>query len=183
MSLAQLQEVAAEVGIAPEVVAAAARTEGMPRTVEIRRELGFPLGVGRTVQLDRVLSDAEWERLVVDLRETFAARGVMRVEGGFRQWTNGNLQLLVEPTASGDRVRILTRSGRARGLMFAGLGLVATGGLIALMYALQRVDRLEFVLPTLLIAGGLGAFLSGALPLSGWARRRLDQMAGILDRL
>lgn len=183
MSLAQLQEVAAEVGIAPEVVAAAARSEGMPRTIEVRRELGFPIGVGRTVQLDRTLSDAEWERLVVDLRQTFAARGVMRVEGGFRQWTNGNLQVLVEPTSQGDRVRLLTRSGRARTLMAGGLGALAMGGVIALMYGVRGVAPAEFILPGLFGAAGLGSFLSGAFPLPGWARERLDQMAGVIDRL
>ena len=48
----------------------------------VRRYLGLPIGVGRTVSLDRKLSDAEWEQLVVDLRSTFDARAPI----AFRDW-------------------------------------------------------------------------------------------------
>jgi hypothetical protein len=69
------------------------------------RAAGLPIGVGRTVELDRPRSDSDWERLVADLRETFEARGMVRYDGPFRQWTNGNLQALIEPTPSGHRLR------------------------------------------------------------------------------
>jgi DNA-3-methyladenine glycosylase II len=38
-----------------------------------------------------VLSDDQWDRLVVDLRETFNAAGIVGREGSLRQWRNGNL--------------------------------------------------------------------------------------------
>ncbi len=80
-----------------------------------RRVLGLPLGVGRTVELGRKLTDEEWDHLVVDLRETFDARGQVRQDGSLRQWTNGNLQALLEPTPTGDRLRLRTMNGNARG--------------------------------------------------------------------
>src|SRR5215203_4970217 len=95
MTLAELQEIGREVGIAPESIALAARSVGVAAQASSRTFLGLPLGVARTVQLDRRLSEEEWERVVVDLRETFNARGSVRSEGSLRQWTNGNLQALL----------------------------------------------------------------------------------------
>ncbi len=66
-------------------------------------------------------SDEEWERLVVDLRETFDARGIVRHDGALKQWTNGNLQVLLEPDEKGHRVRLRTTKGDARGMMVGGL--------------------------------------------------------------
>jgi hypothetical protein len=86
-----------------------------------RRFMGLPIGVGRTVEFDRPLSDSDWERLVADLRETFEARGMVRYDGPFRQWTNGNLQALVEPTPSGHRLRLQTVKGNSRALMTGGI--------------------------------------------------------------
>src|SRR5205814_7625184 len=105
MTLADLQAIGREVGIPAELVDQAARSlEGQGRDAT-RLFLGLPLGVGRTVDLGRRLTDDEWERLVVDLRETFDARGSIRTDGTLKQWTNGNLQALLEPTAGGHRLR------------------------------------------------------------------------------
>ncbi len=49
-----------------------------------RTVLGLPIGVARTVDLNRRLTDEEWERLVVQLREVFNARGRTRTEGSLR---------------------------------------------------------------------------------------------------
>src|SRR6266550_289724 len=92
--------------------------------------------VARNVNLNRRLTDEEWERLVVQLREVFNARGRTRSDGSLRQWTNGNLQVLLEPTATGHRLRFGTTHGAARGAIgvgFAFLGvtaIVAVSGLI-----------------------------------------------------
>ncbi len=105
MTLDDLQEIGREVGIPPELVVQAARSmdqRGRPAT---RTYLGLPIGVGRTIDLDRRLSEEEWEHLVIDLRDTFDAQGTVRYDGPFRQWTNGNLQALLEPTATGHRLR------------------------------------------------------------------------------
>src|SRR5437870_10699022 len=95
-----------------------------------RRFLGLPIGVGRSVDLDRALSDPEWERLVADLRDTFDATGRMRQDGAFRQWTNGNLQAVLEPTDIGHRLRLRTGKGDAVAFLMGGL---AIGGLAAAM--------------------------------------------------
>ena len=88
MTLGALQEIGREVGIAPDLIAQAARSMELAGQPVSRRFLGFPIAVGRTVVVNRPLSDADWEGLVSDLRDTFQARGTLRHDGSFRQWTN-----------------------------------------------------------------------------------------------
>lgn len=184
MTLAQLQEIGRDVGIAPEDIANAARSLERVGRPSQRKFLGLPIGVGRTVELGRKLSDEEWEHLVVDLRETFDARGTTRSDGSLRQWTNGNLQALLEPTPTGDRVRLRTVKGNALSWMTAGAGMFAIGGLMALASAIGIAEgnlalgKLGFV-----AAMGAGMFALGALQLPAWARERRRQMEEIATRL
>lgn len=115
MTLAELQDIGREVGIPTESIALAAQTVGAAGSPISRTFVGLPVGVSRTVQLNRHLSDEEWERFIVDLRETFNARGVVKTQGSLRQWTNGNLQALLEPTATGHRIRLRTTRATRRG--------------------------------------------------------------------
>lgn len=184
MTLAELQEIGREVGIPPELVAQAARSVDLAGRSTSQRFLGLPIGVGRTVDLGRPLSDAEWEQLVVDLRDTFDARGIVRYDGPFRQWTNGNLQALLEPTPTGHRVRLRTTKGDARGLMSAGLGFLGVAGaaLAASMLAPgSMANAWSMALSFALL--GLGMFGMGALRLPGWARQRQKQMEAVAARL
>ena len=69
--------------------------------------LGLPIGVERTVALNRWLTDAEWlyRYSWLSYAEGLRASGTVRCPppGPLRQWTNGNLQALLEPTANGHR--------------------------------------------------------------------------------
>jgi len=147
--------------------------------------LGITIGVARTVQLDRRVSDEEWDHLVVLLRDTFHARGEMREDGSLRQWTNGNLQVLVEPTVSGDRIRMKTRNSAVQGLLAASAALF---GVALFSFALGAVRGLtgspEFMtsLTTLGVAGA-GVGLWGAFRLARWAPKRRLQMEEIARRL
>jgi hypothetical protein len=180
MTLAQLQEIGREVGISPEQVAHAANAMAKVGQPTERRFLGLPIGVGRTVELNRRLTDDEWERLVVDLRETFEARGNVKSEGSLRQWTNGNLQALLEPTATGHRVRLKTVKGDARSMIVVGLGMlgVAATGFFGAFAGLGDAASMG-----VLAAMGAGMFGAGALRLPAWARQRRQQMEEIAARL
>lgn len=183
-TLAELQEIGREVGIAPEAVALAARSVDGVAAGRTPRFLGVPIGVERTVELGRALSDHEWERLVVDLRETFQARGRMRSEGSFRQWTNGNLQALVEPTATGQRLRLRTLKGSARQLMTMGLTMLGGSGAVLLAEVITGGAAHGALNGVAVIAvTGLGALTAGVLQVPAWARRRREQMEAIAARL
>lgn len=185
MTLAQLQEIGREVGISPDQVAQAARAMDRDGRPTSRHFLGFPIGAGLNIELDRNLTDEEWERFVVDLRETFDARGTLTQQGSLRQWTNGNLQALLEPAATGHRIRLRTVKGDARSLMVAGLamiGVAATAAIAAVVRgAVDDVGMLASL--ATLAAMGAGMFAAGGLRLPGWARLRRRQMEGLAARV
>lgn len=183
MTLAELQEIGRDVGIAPELVAQAARSLDRADRSASRKFLGLPIGVGRTVDLDRRLSDEEWERLVVDLRETFDARGMVRYDGRFRQWTNGNLQALLEPTPAGQRFRLRTFKASAREFMTGGVAVVGLAAVVLVVSAVAGQIGDDWPMVALMSLVGAGMFGFGALRLPGWARERGRQMEGVIERL
>lgn len=185
LTLAQLQEIAREVGIPAESIAVAARNLENGRPMVTRRLLGAPVTVAHTISLGRRLTPDEWERIVVLLREVFEARGRLGGEGGLRQWTNGNLQVMLEPTDSGDRLRLRTTKGNATSSMMIGIGLALfsatyAGAASALAWTAEPVVGV-----TLATIGAFGTILSGAalLRLPKWAETRRQQMQAIADRL
>lgn len=181
MTLAELQKIGEEAGIAPELMAQAARSLDIAPAPAPPVFLGLPLGAARTVRLDRRLTDAEWEQLVVALRETFNARGVIRTEGSFRSWSNGNLQCLVEPDGEGQRVRFRTVRGNARPMMYTGLGLMGVGTVGWLSSMLAPVGDLSSMLSIALT--GVAMFAVGAIPLPRWAKLRQRQMDELAEKL
>lgn len=187
MTLRELQEIGQEVGIAPDLIADAAMAldRGGEPAVPTRRLLGTTIAVGRSVELDRRLTQAEWERLVVDLRETFDARGRIRQEGSFRQWTNGNLQALLEPTDSGERLRLRTLKGDATATLGLGAALMAIAPLLFVLLLVTggMGDPDTVTLPALLALFGGALFGAGRLNLPRWAETRRLQMDGIAARL
>ncbi len=183
MTLAEIQEIGRDVGIPAEQLAQAATAIDLRGRATSQSFIGLPIGVGVTVELPRKITDDEWERIVVDLRETFDARGRQSSEGSFRQWTNGNLQALLEPGASGHRLRLRTVKGDARGLIVGGLAMLGTGAAMAGAVVMRSVDDLGlFMAIASLGAMGLGMLGSGALRLPGWARARRKQMEDVAAR-
>lgn len=183
LTLAALQEIGREVGLSPEAISRAARSLDQAGRPVSRRFMGLQIGVGQTVEFDRPLSDADFERLVADLRATFEARGTVRYDGPFRQWTNGNLQALVEPTPKGHRLRLQTVKGDARAFMTGGvafLGAAAVASIAAAVAGTLGTDAsgIGFMAMT-----GVGLFAAGALRVSGWARRRRTQIEEVIARL
>lgn len=185
LTLAALQEIGREVGMAPEAISQAARSLETARPPVPLRFMGLTIGVGQTVEFDRPLTDSDWERLVGDLRETFEARGTVRYDGPFRQWTNGNLQALVEPTPTGHRLRLQTVRGNSRALMIGGMLTISGAAAIFLTTAVTgglgnsgSIAGIGFM-----AAMGLGTFGLGALSLPGWARRRRTQIEAVAARL
>lgn len=183
MTLAELQDIGREVGISPEAVDRAARSLEVRPRAGVRSFLGLPIGVERTIALGRRLTEAEWERLVVELREVFNARGAVSSNGSFRQWTNGNLQALLEPTPNGHRLRISTVKGNLRMSMAAGASMLGVG--IFMSVAAAAAGHLAGAIPeaALMSLFGVGIMANGALRLPRWARLRARQMDEITTRL
>jgi predicted phage tail protein len=185
LTLDALQDIGRQVGLAPEAVADAARSLERQEPRFRARMLGLTVGVGRTVPLGRKLTDNEWEQLVVLLRDTFDARGRHRVDGSLREWTNGNLQILIEPTVEGDRLRMRTVNAAARTQLSVAVVLAVAAAATASVTLAVDPGRLTNLVPTLvLMTGGSAAmFTLGLRRIGGWARTRLAQMDDIARRL
>lgn len=183
MTLSELEEIGAEVGIPREAIARAAHS--LQRRVEAappQRFLGAPRTVSRTLYIDRGLTDEEWNRLVADLRRTFDAKGKVDVQGGLRSWTNSNLQVHVEPEGSGYAVRMRTKKGQASQLalmggIFTGVGLLSAVGLLLGTGDASISQAVGFVV------AGLTMVAWTRFTLPGWARTRAEQMEGLAERI
>ncbi|HET9066284.1 MAG TPA: hypothetical protein VFN22_10745 [Gemmatimonadales bacterium] len=186
MSLAELQEIGAEAGIPAEQVAMAARSLDQPHAIgpATRRMLGLPIAVADDAQLDRTLSDAEWDQLVVMARDTFAARGKLRQDGKFRQWTNGNLQVLLEPGTHGDRLRLRTVNGYARQMILMGGGAMGIAAAVSLTPILTGNAAALANLDGMAILGliGVAMFARGVYGLRRWGERRAKQFRELIER-
>ncbi|MDQ6717038.1 MAG: hypothetical protein M3Z17_01685 [Gemmatimonadota bacterium] len=185
LTLGELHGIAKEVGISPQSITQAAQSlELAARPAPIAKFIGVPIGVARTVEIDRPLNESEWERLVADLRTTFSANGKLRYDGPFRQWTNGNLKAVVEPTSAGSRIRLQTTNGNARTMMTIGIVFLGVGGATFITDAAasgaSAASASGLELMALL---GIGFFAAGALRVSGWARQRALQFDEVLARL
>lgn len=212
LTLGELKQIAAEVGLDPERVSRAAAAldpdgdAGVPTlrpgravtdggvsadlavvpagtlTPDRRTRLGSPVAISRVVDLPRAPTDAEWHLLVGEMRELFGARGTLTESGSMRDWSNGNLHASVEPTESGHRLRMATRKGSAAELEAAGL----FTGVFALLMAilLAATGEVEGALMIGAILGGTSAvFLGGnAVSLPRWARERQVQFERLGER-
>ena len=178
MTIAQLQEIAAEVGLNSQAVEAAARAVERGDLVPTQQMtyVGLPIGVTRTIHLDRAVTDSEWERLVVALRETFQARGRTGQEGTLRHWSNGNLQALLEPTATGYQLRLRTIKGDARLLLGMGAAALVTTSVMSVPLLMSPTAPIKWLGPALLAIAGVASIARAVITLPRWARTRASQM-------
>jgi hypothetical protein len=185
LTLDQIQEIGREIGIAPNVIAGMADVVKEGGTTVIERFLGLPLRVERNVKLRRDFSEDEWDQVVADLREIFNAAGVLKEDGSLRQWSNGNLQVVLEVNAISQLIRLRTFKGNALVLLGAGLGIcgAATAALVATFLNNAATDRRLVTVLALMVVAGAAIVGVTALSLGPWARRRREQMSEVAARV
>ena len=178
MTLAELQSIGQEVGIPAEQIRRAALSLSSGEARPTQRFLGMTTGVAHTVQLARKLTDEEWERFIVEVRETFNARGTMASHGSLKQWSNGNLQVLLEPTDAGHRVRFKTVKGNAPGTLGGGLVMSAVAVVGEMTAVLTGAANDVGLLASFGALGAMGIGMAAvtALRLPPWVRARKAQM-------
>ena len=179
LTLAEMQEVAASAGIAPEFVEQAARSVSLGDPEEGLQRLGpIPRGVSRTQILPAPPTAALWEDLVGDCQELFEARGSVRQTGRVREWRNGNLRATLEPLGDGSRLRLQTRRDGVTAQLF-GLGLVLIAA-IALTVGAGGLSNAGLWAGLLVIAGLGGAGLWASQ--HAWATTRASQFQALAER-
>lgn len=183
LTLAELQAIGREVGLAPEHVAEAASTLAVALKPQPRRtEFGMPVSVGRIVELPRAPTGAEWERLVAELHSTFGARGSEHTSGNLREWRNGNLHALIAPSDAGYRLTLGTTKGDAAAFNRMGFGGLAIALLIVIVMTLSGQFNDDLMAAVVFAVGGGAALGYNALRLPAWAERREAQMEQIAER-
>ncbi len=182
LTLAELQAIGAEAGISATAIARAARELALraPGQAHTRTMLGVPVAVGHELTLESPVSDEEWTRIVVRLRETFDARGELREQGAFREWSNGNLHASLEPTATGHTLRLRTKKGSAREMLGMAGGLAGFAASLGVLGHFADKPK-AFVIAAMMasIAAGIGGWQLVSLP--RWAALRAQQMQDVLD--
>lgn len=180
LSLDELKTAAAAAGIAPEFVEQAYLGAGEARVAApSERFLGIPTGVQRVRVLPGAISDAEWGRIVLALRDEIGEGGTAEQFGDVREWRRYQTALRFEPEGETTRV---TATGEWKG------DAVATS-LGSFLYAALAL------VPALLIAFGAGgkgapvfavlfALMAVVHAAFGWGvvRRRGPKRLATLDR-
>jgi hypothetical protein len=181
LTLPEIQEIGREAGIEPDRIAEAAAVVAARRQVRPpQKSLGVPVSVGRIVPLPRALTDREWELFVVELRETFGARGRVASYGGLREWSNGNLHAVVEPVEAGYRLRLGTLKSGAVAMGWSGVVGVATA---LVTFPLSVATGLDLTIPIFSAAWGFAALASNRIQLPRWALERERQMEYLAGRV
>ncbi|MEZ4424455.1 MAG: hypothetical protein R3E98_13685 [Gemmatimonadota bacterium] len=182
-TLAELQEIGAEAGIPPERIAEAAgalERRGSHAVQKAERST-LPIRVKHTVRLPGTFTEEDWNRLVVDLRDTFGANGKLRVEGAFREWRNGNLFAVVEPDGDGYRLRMGSRKESAQSVMMMGTVFAIMGAVLFLLYATGLKEGAISGAVAMELAG-LVSIGAGLIQLPGWSATRMRQMEEVGER-
>lgn len=161
LTLSELEEVAGEVGITrsriPEAVAEIELSRSLaPAT---KPHLGVTLTAAHAVQLLRMLTEEEWDRFVVRLRDTFGATGAVRTEGSLQTWSKGYLKVLLEPLSTGARLRVQSMDGASKQWVDSGLALGVSGAVAAVALGVLSIVGGK-PLPWL-FWGLVGAFAAG----------------------
>jgi len=122
---------------------------------------------------------------VVAAREEFGARGTLRDDGDFKQWTNGNLQVLLEPTARGHQVRFASYSDATRAGLMGAAASIAVAGTMIVGPLVSGAGGMAGVYAGagFVLAASLGIFGVTVGRAKSWAKLRRQQMQRLAARL
>lgn len=88
LTLDEVKELGTEFGIDPALIARAAMESGRDGLREDEFNIfGGPMSVSREIVLEMEVDDAEWEEMLVHIREEFADPGTVSVRNGTYEWT------------------------------------------------------------------------------------------------
>lgn len=183
LTLAQLQEVAAEAGIAPARVAEAAGLLELDRAAlpAPRTLLGVDISTAHAVRLPRMLEPDEWDRYVVRLRDAFGAAGQVRTEGSLQTWSNGHLKVLLEPLETGARLRFQALHGESKGFLDGAVALGVSGLFLGVflggmtLLTGKPLPGILFGITASLPVVGAGMWAAGRSRAARWLPRRRTQ--------
>lgn len=114
LSQAQIEEIAEEVGLAPEYV----RRAALELAEKQSRERFHLLGGPTTIDLERIIEGEmsldKWDEMLVEMRRVFGGTGKVREVGRAREWVEGPedqelVHVTVTPVGAQTRIRVSER--------------------------------------------------------------------------
>lgn len=189
ITLGALQEIARDAGLDPLHVEAAAGDVLLRRdTAPVKTRLGIPAELRAQRRVGSGVTDAEWERIVVDLRRTFRATGTVSQFGPVREWISGAeasgapVHVRLEPTDGGTLMTISQSTKMMSQLVYSmGGGIAAVGVMLAVIIALGETTEL-MALPLIFLVLGVLAGLGGWGISRSWVPRQEQKFRTVLDR-
>jgi hypothetical protein len=124
LTMGDLADLATATGIDPRIMMDAARS--LDREVEEsfeKRLLGMKISAAHAIRVEGPFTGEDWQALVADCRSTFEAKGKVNETSGLREWSNGNLHVLVEPAGNDAIIRMRTVHGAAQRMAGAGMAM------------------------------------------------------------
>ena len=189
LSLVRLQEVAADVGISPAHVEAAAREVVLHREEASGTLAGLPREVSALRSVPGSINDAQWERMVAEFRRIFKKNGIPSQFGEVREWISTNeagesmpVVVRVEPDgAGGTRISVQQSITSAATLALAlGGGFSSVGLLFGVLIGLGLLESAAAAFALFMAAFGILAGGVGWVATLAWSRgqqRAIEQAA------
>lgn len=183
LTLGELLDVAAEVGIDPGAVARATRNLPAPRVGDTPRPRQHPFV--RNVQSGfvsgRALDDRAMRAVALESERVLNARGGVRTADGVVEWRDHAKRVIVRVVREGNTTRIDVEADQT-GEMVSGTGMIIAGGVIASFVAVSVVQAGFLAVPFVLAATACGTWLH-AVGCSATTRERVSELLDQLEEV
>lgn len=186
LTLSEIEGIAKEVGISPDFISrAAAKVDARQNPSREKKLVGLPIEVKRVTTLPGEFGDSDWDRLVVDLHDTFGVIGSTKDDGRVRTWTSETMHVRVEPAGSDYRLRIeKTNSIAAISMVMGGIFVFMSLMFMAILMTKGRfmTQMDDTLIGFILAAIGIGAGGFSARRLPGWHKTESKRIDDIIAR-
>ena len=188
LSLADIEQIAAEAGIDPRHVQAAVATFEPRAADRWPSLLGAPTSLHRERTVDREVPTLAFDAMVETIRGDIGSLGQVSTLGRALAWHSGNrqrqLQITVVPRQGRTTIRAQEQFGNAAGGLFGGIvgGVGGGGGGAALGIVAGALGSPLAGLALAALAVG-GSFLLARTLYTGLVGRRARQLEQLLDQL
>lgn len=188
-TLAEIQDIAAEAGVRPEHVLAAAKGMAVqPATRKGIRLSGVPETFTVTTEVPTSVDDREWEAMVNALRDEFKVNGSVSQFGDVREWhSTGHAggerfaKLRLDPEDGIARIEV-TQSAMGPEILSA-VGLSVFGMFTALFGIGVAVEGVPIAVPAIFGALTVASVFGTRLWAPRWLEKKKQRLSLLLDRL
>lgn len=186
LTLAELAQIGKEAGISTEAIgrAAASLDVTAPASSSLGTSIGVPLMATRSADLGSSFLDGDWDRLVVDLQQTFRVPGETRLFGELREWKTDDLTVLVEPTQSGHSICLRAVNPLGKAGLIGGAVLFAMGLFFTLLVAAKagNADLAKLLFTSMFSIVGVGGMAYSSYQSRRWSTKMERHMEEVARR-